>query len=83
MSGLTQTPPPFGEPEPKVRVCYTCDATGLAARGWSGNLSADGVTCPDCGGDGVDKTQYGTGSDHCAHCGADWKRSHSEGCVCG
>lgn len=82
MSGLTRTPPPFGEPEPTVRVCYTCDQTGKADRGWAGNPSRDRTTCPDCGGTGVDQTTYGTGSDHCPHCAADHRRAHDPGCVC-
>ena len=64
-------------------TCYGCDGTGKSARGWSGNPSHDGSTCPDCNGTGKDKTPYGTGSDHCSHCGADWKRAHRESCPAG
>lgn len=68
-------------PKPVERPCYTCDSTGKAARGWSGNYATDGQTCPDCNGTGTDQTRYGTGSDNCAHCGSDWKQAHDEGCV--
>ena len=60
--------------------CYTCNGTGAAARGWSGRTSSDGHTCPDCAGTGIDRTPYGTGSDHCAYCGADWRQPHTEDC---
>lgn len=63
--------------------CYACDGTGLSSQGWSGNPSSDGVTCPDCNGTGIDRTPYGTGSDHCAWCGADWRGSHDQGCPAG
>ena len=63
--------------------CYTCEGTGESRQGWSGNPSPDGKTCPDCSGTGKDQTPYGTGSDHCAHCGADWKRAHDEFCPAG
>lgn len=67
--------------------CYTCDGSGKAERGWSGNPSLDGVTCPDCRGTGTDQTPCGTGGDHCTGCGSDWKHGdgqgnpHYEGCA--
>lgn len=64
-----------------ARRCYTCEATGAATRGWSGNPAPDGVTCPDCRGTGIDQTRYGTGSDHCPHCAADWRRPHDPSCL--
>ena len=64
-----------------VNHCYACDGTGKASRGWSGNPSVDGLTCPDCKGTGQDQTPLGTGGDYCAYCGADWKQPHDEGCV--
>lgn len=63
------------------RSCCTCNSTGKASRGWSGQPSMDGATCPDCRGTGEDATPFGTGGDHCAHCGADWKATHNSDCV--
>lgn len=61
-------------------TCLTCNGTGQSAQGWGGGSSADGSTCLDCRGSGIDRTPYGVGSDHCPHCGADWKRPHSDDC---
>lgn len=61
-------------------TCLTCDGSGGKARGWAGQPAQDGRTCPDCHGTGIDRTPYGTGSDHCPHCGADWKREHGQDC---
>lgn len=69
-----------GEPGEPDRRCYACDATGKASRGWSGNPSPDGATCPDCRGTGVDATPHGTGSDHCSWCASDWRQPHYEDC---
>lgn len=60
--------------------CMTCRGAGTQERGWAGGASADGSTCFDCRGTGEDRTPYGTGSDHCPHCAADWKDDHDEQC---
>jgi hypothetical protein len=81
---LTETPPPSAEElaaaEQPDTHCYTCDGTGKSPQGWAGNPSADGHTCPDCNGTGIDATAFGTGSDHCPHCATDWKQPHHGGC---
>jgi DnaJ-class molecular chaperone len=71
---------PIIKPDPEP-LCHTCEGTGKAERGWSGNLSRDGETCPDCDGTGIDQTPCGTGGDWCAWCGADWKRPHDFDCM--
>lgn len=64
----------FGHyPALQDKTCYTCDGTGLAARGWCGLIPADGKTCPDCKGLGVDQTPMGTGMDSCPYNGTDWR----------
>lgn len=62
-------------------TCLGCNGTGTSPVGWAGGVPADGATCIDCGGTGADATPYGTGGDHCPHCGADWKRPHSDDCA--
>lgn len=76
----------MSEYRPNAHACLTCQdpktgqSTGKSAQGWSGHVSADGTTCFDCRGTGLDQSRYGTCNDCCPWCGADWKRPHSEDC---